>query len=226
MLASMAKMVNPSSVARNSTMRCLSWKNSCVPRVASPSATMRASPITRFSGCMSARSWPASAVSSRMALEAIHSTTDLSSQIPAQGRAANSNSSAITMRGMSTLLRRTLEHDLAVDDSRYRFDILDLIHRAVEKIFRDHHHVGQLSLLDRSLDFLLEGKISAAQRPHPQRFHPRHPLLGVQRRAVGRLARDGHPHPEKRIVGIDGLARIEAQHVIRSARHYQAGVEH
>ena len=37
MLASIEKIVKPISVARNSSRRCLSWKNSRVPWVASPS---------------------------------------------------------------------------------------------------------------------------------------------------------------------------------------------
>src|SRR5579883_45835 len=76
MLASMPKMVKPICVARNSTMRCFSWKNSREPWVASPSSTMRASPTTFFSGCMSSKPWPASGVVRRIALRAIQSRTD------------------------------------------------------------------------------------------------------------------------------------------------------
>ena len=63
MLASMAKTVNPISAARNSVIRCFIWKNSRVPCVPSPRATIRASPMTALSGWRSANPWPASAVS-------------------------------------------------------------------------------------------------------------------------------------------------------------------
>src|ERR1035438_9991019 len=75
MLASIEKMVNPISVARNSSMRCFNWKNSRDPWVASPSDTIRALPTTFFSGSMSWKPCPASGVFRRIALPRTHSVT-------------------------------------------------------------------------------------------------------------------------------------------------------
>src|SRR6185295_2707340 len=46
------------------------------------------------------------------------------------------------LRGLSS--RAALENDFAVHDRRQRLDVFDLVHRAGEKILRDHDHVGQL----------------------------------------------------------------------------------
>src|SRR5258707_660933 len=50
------------------------------------------------------------------------------------------------------------ENYLAVHDRGQRFDVLDLVHRAGEKIFRDDDHVRQLPGLDRSFELLFERK--------------------------------------------------------------------
>ena len=107
-----------------------------------------------------------------------------------------------------------------------RPNVFDLVHWTREKILRDDDQVGQLPRFDRSFDLFLERKISAVQGPHTQRFEACHALLGMQRPAVRRLARDGHPHSEEWIVRIYCLSRIEADHVVRAASHYDAGVEH
>ena len=74
MFASIEKMVKPISSASHSTRRCFIRKNSAVPCVASPSATMRASPITAFSGCRSSNPEPARSVSNGMAFARSHSS--------------------------------------------------------------------------------------------------------------------------------------------------------
>src|SRR5580692_9466014 len=70
----MPNIVKPSSATQNSSKRCFNWKNSRVPCVASPSETMRASPMIRRSGSRSENPLPASTVASGMALARIQST--------------------------------------------------------------------------------------------------------------------------------------------------------
>src|SRR6266566_5784053 len=44
-------------------------------------------------------------------------------------------------------------------------------------------------------------------------------------RSLNGLARDGHPHAQKRMIRVDGLACVEADHVIRSPRHHHPGIK-
>jgi hypothetical protein len=74
-----AGMTKPMSAARNSSRRCLSWKISRVPWVASPNDTIRASPISLRSGLRSLRSRPASALASGIAFFLIQSMEGASS---------------------------------------------------------------------------------------------------------------------------------------------------
>src|ERR1700722_9549734 len=94
----MQNMVKPSSATQSSSSRCLSVKNSRVPCVASPSETMRASPMTARSGARSAKPCRGSAVVSGIAAERIHSTT-------AAGAGGGLRASVVSILHVSVLLR-------------------------------------------------------------------------------------------------------------------------
>src|ERR1700722_2974788 len=115
----MQNMVKPSSATQSSSSRCLSVKNSRVPCVASPSETMRASPMTARSGARSAKPCRGSAVVSGIAAERIHSTT-------AAGAGGGLRASVVSILHVSVLLR--CGGDGAESFARRSADTYEVVH--------------------------------------------------------------------------------------------------
>ena len=80
-------------------------------------------------------------------------------------------------------------HHLAVHHRQHRLDPLDFLFRDAEVVFRQHHQVGKLALLNAPFLALLAGKPRASRRPQFQRHVARQAVAVV----VHRHPADGTP---------------------------------
>ena len=73
---------------------------------------------------------------------------------------------------------------------------------------------GDVAVTDHLISLVYEEPLTAARERYAKGLLAGDGLIGPEGRAVDGFARNGHPHSEKRIVGVDRGPGVEPNHMV------------